>query len=215
MGNFLASLLQQLCRKKGALRPDIVESYRHHSRFDTRPAIPELSRLLQSQIQSFAKVYIVVDALDECPESGSTRDRFLAELVNLPSDVHLLVTSRPNSSIEQHFAEAECLEISAHENDICRHLAARIANESLLMGHIAADPSLRDTIITKIIEKARGMYVKPNPYLTKFITFIRFLLAELHISSLSSEISRRRLRRALETLPEKLDDTYDRALQKL
>ena len=111
----------------------------------------------------------MIDALDEFSESGSTRDRFLAELVDLPSDVHLLVTSRPNSSIEQRFAEAECLEISAHENDMRRHLAARIANESLLMGHIAADPSLRDTIIRKIIEKAQGTYVKPNRYSSKSI----------------------------------------------
>ncbi len=157
----------------------------------------------------------MVDALDECSESGSTRERLLAELVDLPSEVRLLVTSRPNSAIEQLFVEAECLEISAHEDDMRRHLAARIASESLLMRHIAADPSLRDTIITKVIEKAGGMYVKPNLYLSKCITVARFLLAELHIDSLSSENNRRHLRRALETLPEKLDDTYDRTWQRI
>lgn len=100
----------------------------------------------------------MIDALDECPDK--TRDNFLPVLVNFPQNLHILVTSRPNSFIEGILAEAKCLEISAHKDDVRRHLANRIANETLLMRHIAAEPSLRETIISTIIEKARGMYVK-------------------------------------------------------
>ena len=118
----------------------------------------DILTLLHSEIQRSSKVYIIIDALDECPEIDRTRDIFLTELQRLPSNAYLLVTSRPNNYIEGILTEAKYLEISAHVDDVRRHVAARIANEPLLMKHIAADPSLHDTIISNITERAQGMY---------------------------------------------------------
>lgn len=156
--SFLATLLHQFCQQKGPLSPEISKSYQEHCRHDTPPTVHELLSLLQSQVQRFAKVYIVIDALDEFPDG--LRDTFLAELKKLPSSVHLLVTSRPDSSIESNLPDPKRLDISAHDDDVRQHLAARIANNSLLKSHIAADASLEDTIISKVTEKAGGMYVK-------------------------------------------------------
>ena len=156
--NLLASLLQQFCRQKGSLSPEVLHSYELHCRQNTRPLVSDISRLLCSEIQHFSKVYIVIDALDECPESDRTRDVFLNELVKIPSNAYLLVTSRPNSLIESILTEAKCLEISAHVDDVRRHVAARIANEAPLMKHITAEPSLKDIIISNITERAQEMY---------------------------------------------------------
>ena len=82
----LASLLQQFCRQKGPLSPELSKSYEYHCRHDTRPLVPDISRLLRSEVKHFSKVYIVIDALDECPESDRTRDVFLTEILNLPSN---------------------------------------------------------------------------------------------------------------------------------
>ena len=158
--NLLASLLQQFYRQTYPLSPEIRKSYKYHDPYSTRPPMVELSRLLKSHLQHFAKVYIVIDALDECPDSDRIRDHFLTELRNLPSNVQLLITSRPNSSIEHMLEAAKCLEISAHEDDVRRHLVARISNEPRLTKHTAADRQLHDTVTSTIIEKARGMYVK-------------------------------------------------------
>ena len=157
--NLLASLLRQFCRQKGSLSPEVSKSYKYHCRHGTRPLVPDISRLLHSELKRFTKVYIVIDALDECPESDRTRDVFLTETLNLPSNAYLLVTSRPNNSIEKILTDAERLEIYAHDDDVRRHVAARITNEPLLMNHVTADPSLKDTIVSKITERAQGMYV--------------------------------------------------------
>ena len=158
--NLLASLLQQFCRQKGPLSPELSKIYEQHYRQNTRPGVSEISRLLCSEIQRFSKVYIVIDALDECPEVDRTRDIFLTELLRLPSNAYLLVTSRPNSFIESILTEAERLEISAHKDDVRRHVEARIAKEPLLVKHIAAEPSLQDKIIRNITERAQRMFVK-------------------------------------------------------
>ena len=158
--NLLASLLQQFCRQKGSLSPEVSKSYEYHCRHDTRPLVPDISKLLRSEVKYFSKVYIVIDALDECPDNDRTRDKFLTELMTLPSNVQVLITSRPNSSIEHMLEDAKCLEISAREDDVRRHLVARISNEPRLTKHTAADRQLHDTVISTIIEKARGMYVK-------------------------------------------------------
>ena len=102
----------------------------------------------------------MIDALDECRENDRSRDSFLVELMAFPSNVHLMITSRPNQSVEHMLKAAKTLEISAHEQDLQRYLAAKIANNSSLVEYTAADRSLQDIIISKIIKKARGMYVK-------------------------------------------------------
>jgi archaellum biogenesis ATPase FlaH len=155
--NLLASLLEQLCRQQGSNFQEVEELHALHVQHTTRPSVPELSRLLQNQVRRFGKVFIVIDALDECPEIDRTRDVFLGEIRKLPSNIHILVTSRPNTVIEQAFAGASRLEIYAHDNDVRRHVVARLETQSLLARHVAADPSLQDAIISKILEKSQGM----------------------------------------------------------
>ncbi len=157
--NFLASLLQQLCRQESSLSPEIIASQTDHARFGSRPSNSELSRLLTSQIRHFTKVFIVVDALDECRQTEKTKEELLSELQKLPSNTHLLITSRPDIFIEREFVEAVPLRIHAQDDDVHRYLTARISTEPLLMRHVTADPSLRSFIICRVTEKTQGMYV--------------------------------------------------------
>lgn len=159
VNNLLASLLEQLCRQQGSEVQEIEELYALHVRNKTRPSVPELSRSLQNQVRRFGKVFIVIDALDECPENDRTREVFLGELRKLPSNIRILVTSRPNTLIEYAFAGASRLDIYAHDDDVRRHVVARLDTQSLLAKHVTADPSLQDAIISKILEKSQGMYV--------------------------------------------------------
>jgi hypothetical protein len=43
----------------------------------------------------------------------------------------------------------------------------------------------------------------------------RFLLAQLHVELLSKKQDRKSVRRALQTLPKTLDDTYDEAMKRI
>ena len=216
IGNFLASLLQQLCRQKSSLSPEIVASEKDHSRFGTRPTDSEFSRLVTSQIPHFTKVFIVVDALDECPQTEKTKEELLSELQKLPSNVHLLVTSRPDNIIGRDFAEAVILRIHAQDDDVHRYLTARISTERLLTRYVTDDPSLQSFIIRRVTERTQGMYVVAAQTWLLFSAYgIRFLLAKLHMDLLASENSRRDLGRALDSLPDKLDETYNKAMLRL
>jgi len=71
-------------------------------------------KLLQSDvIQQFDKVFIVIDVLDECPETN--RESFVIEIQRLTPIVNLLVTSRNISGIESYFEKADRINIMAHE----------------------------------------------------------------------------------------------------
>ncbi|KAF8244499.1 hypothetical protein K440DRAFT_558746, partial [Wilcoxina mikolae CBS 423.85] len=110
-----------------------------------------------------------------------------------------LVTSQHIVTIESEFRNAAHVEIHASEKDVRRYLEGRIERESRLVRHVKADPGLKETIINTIVEKAKGM----------------FLLVQLHLDSLASKLTRNAVRNALKTLPDKLDDTYHEAMQRI
>ena len=153
--NLIASILQQLVQRKSTVSSEIVSLYGHQIKKGTRPTLDECSKLLQSDVRGLSEVFIIVDALDECPES--TRDSFLAEIRKLQSNIHLLVTSRHISTIEREFKRAAHVEIRASDEDIRRYLEGRIEREGRLVRHVEADPALQETIINTIVEKAEGM----------------------------------------------------------
>jgi hypothetical protein len=158
--NLVASLLKQLIhQQQSAISDNILKLYRYHVDRDTRPSLSEYSRLLYLEIGYFSKVFIVIDALDECSEETGARMQLLAEVRKLLPKIRLLVTSRPISNIEHEFKDAACLEIRASDEDVIQYLKSRIKGQLPLATYARTDPALRDTILNAIVEKARGMYV--------------------------------------------------------
>jgi hypothetical protein len=147
--NLLSSVLQQLAQQRSKTSDEILHLYRHHAKLRTRPSLAEFSKLLQSEVRYFSKVFVVIDALDEC----SDRQSLLCELRSI---VHLLITSR--SSLANEFHDADQLEIGAHLGDIARYIESRIEGELL----VKSDSSLRAAIIDNVIERSQGMSVSTN-----------------------------------------------------
>jgi hypothetical protein len=86
------------------------------------------------------------------------------------------------------------------------------------------DPSLKGDIIAAIIGESHGMYGVNTPsssnnrriHLLMLAPWLyRFLLAKLHLDSLSKKINRKAVRAALATLPATLDATYSNAVQRI
>lgn len=67
------------------------------------PSIKELVELLSSILPGFDNVYIVIDALDECPKADRSRECLMDILVNITSwgkeSLHLFLTSRKEIDI--------------------------------------------------------------------------------------------------------------------
>ena len=198
----------------------ISELYDSHKINNTQPSLAELSEHLSSVISLFTKVYIVIDALDECEDIQRTRTSLLAEMQNLSTHVQLFFTSRP---LEDILLNAVQFEIVAQEDDMRKYLSAQIQREQRLSKLCADNEGLEDEILSKIIKKVDGMFVSdPHPY-SYFLTseraysntLYRFLLAKLHLQSITSKLRVGTVRKALKMLPEKLNGTYDEALKRI
>ena len=155
--NLIASLLQQLAQRNLAISENIMALYYRHIKKQTRPTLDELSKLLQSEARRFSKVFVLIDALDECLGSNGTRDSFIGEIRKLQLNTHLLVTSRPVLTIEREFEEAARLEIRASDEDVRRYLDSRINSEGRLLRLVKSDSVLQAAITDTIVENAKGM----------------------------------------------------------
>jgi hypothetical protein len=155
--NLIGSLLQQLVQGESVISEDITLLYRHHNKKQTRPTLDELSKLLQLEVCRLSRVFIIIDALDECTEINYTRESFLAEIRKLQPTTHLLITSRHISTIEREFEMAAHVEIRASDEDVRRYLESRIETEGRLWRLIKADPALQANIVNTIVESAKGM----------------------------------------------------------
>ena len=151
VSNLVASLLKQIVQDLRACVDSVKPLYTRHENQDTRPTLDEFTQAFEAAIGAYSKVFIVVDALDECREDDATRAKFLRVLRSLPENVNLMVTSRNLPSIARDFDGIERLNIRAHDEDIRMYIEGRIA---LAPRHLKA---LQETIANKIVENAKGM----------------------------------------------------------
>ena len=98
-----------------------------------------------------SKVFIIVDALDECREDDATRALLLQVLRSLPLQVNLMVTSRNLPSIGRDFEGAKRLHIRAKDDDMKVYIEGRIAFGPR---HLK---NLQEAIVNKIVKNAKGM----------------------------------------------------------
>ncbi|KAH7020559.1 hypothetical protein EDB80DRAFT_677481 [Ilyonectria destructans] len=81
--NLLSSLLRQLARQSPMLPESVRSLYERHKRHNTRAALDEVSHALSSVAAQYSRVYVVMDALDECQTSDYERTKLLKELFAL------------------------------------------------------------------------------------------------------------------------------------
>jgi len=161
----LASLLKQLAESQPSLPSTVKDLYDRYKTKRTRPSLEEISRALQAVTIS-CRVFIIVDALDECQISDGCRQRFLSSLFDLQTKcgANLFATSRPISSIQKAFERNPMLEIRASEEDVRRYLDCHIFQ---LPGFVARNLELQEEIKSDIVKAIDGMYVVYFKYLTK------------------------------------------------
>jgi hypothetical protein len=147
-------MLQQLAQRRPHLSNEIQCLYDTHISKQTRPKVGEITQALQAEIRGLSKLFVVVDALDECSQSDDKRDQFVDELQKL-TIAQVLVTSRPH--ISEYFDDVSSLEILATDDDIKVYIKERISKQKRLKLFVQEEPALRDAIINGIIKNVRGM----------------------------------------------------------
>lgn len=149
----LSSFLKQLVLKKTS--PEIISLLRAQKRNETRPSIKEAKNMLRSVMSSFSKIFVVVDALDECILRGELHILF-RKLFALQKNqsLGLIVTSRNIPDITDIFKGTPSLEITAHDADITKLLESR---KKVLPSCVQKDPELKSEVFHAIINAAKGM----------------------------------------------------------
>jgi hypothetical protein len=160
--DLLANLLKQLARDRVSL-PEVVRSiYQKHKEKRTRPLLDEISGALQSIAASYSRVFIVIDALDECQTASRCREKLLSEIFNLQAKcgASLFATSRFIPEIIESFQGSASLEIRASDEDAEKYIEGHIEGHmSHLRRIIKRTPQLEKEIKTSISSAVDGMYV--------------------------------------------------------
>lgn len=120
----LACLLRQLVPLQNRLPDSLTSLYHRHQLRWTRPSIPELSATLQAVITTYARTFVIVDALDECQDSDRSRTNLLTELFVLQRacGINLFATSRSIPEITEWFKSSPSLRICPSQDDIWHYL---------------------------------------------------------------------------------------------
>ncbi|RYP50236.1 hypothetical protein DL769_010976 [Monosporascus sp. CRB-8-3] len=191
--DLLASLLKQLAERLSSLPASVKSLYEYHQSRRTRPSLDEFSRTLQLVMTLYSRVFIIVDALDECQVTENCRANFLSEFVGPDArcGASLFATSRFIPEVVDEFEGSLRLEIVAHEEDVRTYLDHHMSPRRAFL---RKNRPLQEDVKTKIVTAVKGM----------------FLLAQLHLNSLMGKTREDDVRAALERLPTG-SDAYDQA----
>jgi hypothetical protein len=157
-GDLLRSLVAQL----GWMEPGL--SMLRQAYKNARQSVPgpdELEKILSASIRSCSKVYLLVDALDECPEDNGTRQSVLARIERLTQDasnLKIFTTSREldriRKSMEALAAEPLRVITRAVDADIQTYLSTELSRDRNLN---ELSPEVRTLIESTIASQADGM----------------------------------------------------------
>jgi Cdc6-like AAA superfamily ATPase len=152
--DLLMSLLKQLSQDWPSLPNSVTSLYDSHQKRNTRPSFNEISSTLRSIASLYSRIFIIVDALDEC----GCRAKFLSEILNLQAEcgVSLFTTSRFIPEIMERFKRIISLEIRASEHDVRRYVDGHISH---LPSLVERSLDLQEEIKTGIVKAVDGMYV--------------------------------------------------------
>ena len=133
---------------------------RQCKRNHVHPTLRDILGLVEAKVRSLSKTYIVIDALDECSEDDDLRATFLYEISKLAPYVHLMITSRNTTGIEEVFESYDRVDVRASNEDIRIYIEQQIRSNKWLdrvVNRGGNGSSVREDIISTITERASGM----------------------------------------------------------
>jgi Cdc6-like AAA superfamily ATPase len=160
--DLLMSLLKQVVQKRRSIPENIKSLYQRYMRKPARPSFEEISQAMLSVVTDYSRVFIIIDALDECQFNNGSRKRLLSEMFTLQAKTgaNLFATSRYIPEITKEFeGRGTSLKIRASDKDVQRYLDGRMPH--LLRSSIWKYPDFQDMIKREIVKAADGMYAHP------------------------------------------------------
>ncbi|KAN0127638.1 hypothetical protein V8E53_014557 [Lactarius tabidus] len=210
--NLLPSLLVQLAAQSSPRCDTLHCLYLEHDDGTQKPTEAALTQCLKDMltIPDQPPIYIILDALDECPNSHgipSPRSQVLSlvkQLMDLQlSHLHLCVTSRPEFDIRATLGRLALHSVSLHDEsgqkeDIIDYVKSVVYSDS------------EETMMKRWREEDKKMVVETLS--VKADGMFRWVFCQLETLQQCLPQS---LRRTLNELPESLDGTYERVMMEI
>ncbi|KAF7539331.1 hypothetical protein G7054_g2214 [Neopestalotiopsis clavispora] len=154
-----SQMLRSIIRQLSAfpLPEEIHSLYNRHSQRASEPSLDDLVAALKCTIDRLAQdVYIVFDALDECPHQDKKGQRHelldcVKSLNKRHSKLHLLVTSRPEPDIQAELRPVASCNLDIEEpirSDVARFVKVTLKDPRLA----SWTEGVRDKITRKLLE---------------------------------------------------------------
>jgi hypothetical protein len=149
------SLIKQLVQYQSTLPRSVMDMFPRYPSY-SKPEWRNILECLRSTIKQFSRVFLVVDALEECLEG--CRRTFLREVFWLQAEygVNIFVTSRFTQEIADQFESAIHLEIRANEQDLRKYLAKNMLR---LPSFVRVSEDLQIETISNLVRLAKGRFV--------------------------------------------------------
>ncbi|KAI9455695.1 ankyrin repeat-containing domain protein [Lactarius psammicola] len=205
--DLLSSLLFQVSARSDACHHIFSRFYLDHDEGTQQPSDDALSQCLTDvlKVQGQPATYIIIDALDESPNTSGTptaREKVLQSLEDLVSlqlpNVHICVSSRPEVDIRSILEPLAMFRVSLHEEsgqmaDISSYVKSFVHSDRNMRRWTAENKQL---VIDTLSEKADGIWVYCLLDILR-----RCFPASIHT--------------ILDQLPETLDETYEHTLRRI
>ena len=220
----LSSLIFQLCDQSDTYCDILSGVYLTHRDGSQNPSDGALTQCIKDLLDcpAQAPVYLILDALDECPNSSGTpspREKVLQlveDLVLQLPNLRICITSRPEVDIKAVLDPLKSHSLSLHDErgqqqDILDYIRSVVHSDPKTRRWRAEDKGL---VIDMLSEKANGMWVTrfhdAEQHTLIFARRFRWVFCQYDFLRRCIPAF---IRRAMDELPDTLDGTYDRTLE--
>lgn len=219
------SLIRQLSRSPVA--PEVTKIWKDHHLKGSQPDTNAVSDVLDDLLSHLTSdVYLVLDALDECPENEESKERalvldFLEKLLERQGNeaqVHILVTSRPEQDIKERLDRFSKIDLEAHlAEDVKTFVNSSLTKRPLNRW----DASIHQLICDELLNSKERYVIHIHCFLPAFLMTLsltcsrRFRWAELQIIALKRCRNEDQIKDTLKTIPQTLEETYRKVLDNI
>lgn len=150
-------VLRQLCQTQPVIHSAVESAFLLHKMHKIEPKTSDWTQLLQDVAVDLSRVFLVADALDECPNDRGVRSAFVEELLKLKeaSNINVLFTTRPFPDLCLRLGGFPRIDVLAHEADVRMFLESPAAQR--LPKCVTKDPDFQRQVINEIIKAIDGM----------------------------------------------------------
>ncbi|KAE8823749.1 hypothetical protein PTNB73_10123 [Pyrenophora teres f. teres] len=197
----LRSLLYQLLQSSVMIPKGVDALFSSCENGKRQPSLHTLLEVTRQAMEEFTHVYVILDALDECTQRSELMDMLETVAEWQLDNLHLLMTSRKEwdieTSLERYVGEEDAISLQREvvDQDIQRYVQQRLRGKTSL-AKWTKDAAISQEVEDALIRGAHGM----------------FRWAVCQLDTLVKCRNLVMLRKSLATLPQTLDQTYDRIL---